>query len=964
MIPRNNSGARLAGLLVVLMLAAGIALAGNTGTIRGRVTDKANGEGLPYANIIVEGTDFGAATDLDGRYEIINVTPGKQTVTGSIMGYNPMTVTDVLVVQDQVATVDFRLSETVLDLGVRVDITASKRALVKREEVRVERVITDEEFKRLPVTQLSELVGMQAGVSQTSSGFTHLRGGRYDDVSYLIDGVAAQDAVYGTLWSSPRPTTDALQSVVVITGGFDAEYGSAMSGIIKAVTKEGGNRTSGRVKYYTDEVFPGEDLNWGYNRLNASVGGPILGKLRYFLSGEYFKTDDDQNCRFHTDAPRGEYALEGKLTYSFPRSFGLTAEGLKLTFDGHHSLYQWRSYSNTWKFHLPGLYANRVRSYKGNLTLNHMLTPTTVYEAKFGFFMTSLMRAVRNFNAEVADTTGPWGMLRDLGIWDRYIFRGEDWVFDWDRYADYMRANGYDDDDIPVDQRDAVLKLFQSFWLAGNEEPVYAYPGDYNFASSYALVDNPYGVAGLFTTEGDNRSWHYRATNNYLGRFDFTRTVNKVHEIKTGFHATLYSISVYENSLPWDPNPFWDAFNYEPLVLAAYVQDKADFEDLVVRAGIRFDYLDSKAKVRAYPESLGAKPEIADSLLPVSAKYRLSPRLGLSYPITERVKFRFSYGHFFKNPSFNDLYTYADKEAAEIRGRGNLIVGNADMGAEKTIAYEIGFDAQLSDIFQFDLTAFYKDVFDLSGVRVVQALPQPYTMYTNVEYARIQGFEATMTKLLEDYWSVRLGYTFQVARGTASTAIDQYQRSEPRQVDYFLDQDQRHGLSGDVTLAFPGDFGFAPLRDVDASTVLAYGSGTPYTPTDQRGNRIGEENSGRLPGGFTLDSRLAKDLRLGGLALSLNCDISNVLNTTVINMVHATTGQPDYTGRIITPYEFTPGIAFGDFYYHPGRDYDHDGYLTQMEMYDSYVRAYNDANDPPTYYGPPRRIRFGISLSF
>ncbi len=965
MISHSSRGTRLLAVLVVLGAAAGIVLAGNTGTIRGRVTDKATGEGLPSANIIVEGTDYGAATDLDGRYEIINVTPGKHVVEASFMGYNPMKVTDVLVVQDQVVTVDFRLSEAVVDLGLKVDVTAKKRDLVKRQSVRVERVITDEEFKRLPVTQLSDLVGMQAGVSQSSGGgWTHIRGGRYDDVSYLIDGVAAQDAVYGTLWSSPRPTTDALQSVVVITGGFDAEYGSAMSGIIKAVTKEGGRKTSGRIRYYTDEVFPNDDLNWGHNRLSASVGGPVVGKLRYFLSGEYLKSDDEGGNRYHTDAPRGEYAIEGKLTYNFPKSFGLTAEGLKLTLDGHHSMYQWRGFSTTWQYHLDGLYANRVRSYKGNLTLNHMLTPTAVYEAKFGMFMTSLMRSVRNFDAEAADTAGFWGTLRNLGIWDRYFFRGEDWVFNYEKYRDYLEEQGVDTSRIPYSQVAATKKLFLSFWLDGEDERVYAYPDGHNFASNYALVDNPYGVAGLFVTEGDNRSWHYRATNHYLGRFDFTKTVNKVHEIKTGLHATQYSISVYENSLPWDPNPFWDAFNYEPLVVAAYVQDKADFEDLVVRAGIRFDYLDSKARVRAFPESLGSQPEVADSLLPVDAKYRLSPRLGLSYPITERIKFRFSYGHFFKNPSFNDLYTYADKEASDITNRGNIIVGNADMGAEKTIAYEIGFDAQLSDIFQFDLTAYYKDVFDLSGVRVVQALPQPYTMYTNVEYARIQGFEATMTKLLQDYWSARLGYTFQIARGTASTAIDQYQRSEPRQVDYYLDQDQRHAVNADFTLAFPSDFTFAVLRDFDASTVLTYGSGTPYTPEDQRGNRIGEENSGRLPATLTVDARLAKELRLGGLTFSLNCDISNLLDATVVQNVHATTGQPDYTGRIITPYEFSPGIAFGDFYYHQGRDYDHDGYLTQMEMYDSYLRAYADRNDPATYYGPPRRIRFGISLSF
>ena len=961
---RIKNASRLAVLMLVVLV-SGVAFAANTGVITGRVIDRKSGEALAFANVVVEETELGAATDMEGRFQIINVPPGRYKLTASYIRYNPMTVTDVLVVQDQTVTVDFKLSETVVDVGIKIDVVAKKVELVKRGTVNIERIITDEQFKRLPVTQLSDLVGMQAGISQNAS-HTFIRGGRFDDVSYLVDGVAAQDKVYGTLWSSPKPTTDALQSVVVITGGFDAEYGSAMSGIIKAVTKEGGRKTTGRIRYLTDDVFPNAAYNHGYNRLSFSIGGPSpVPRLRYFVSTEYFRTDDDGNDRYTTNkAPRGEYAIEGKLTAQMPKGFFLSREGLKFTLDGHHSNYQWRGYSHTWRFNLDGLYANRVTSYKGNFTINHMLDPATVYEAKVGAFATSLMRAVRNFNAEADDTTGFWGLMRSTGIWPRFFFRGEDWVFDWEKYAAQDEAEGVPEEKISRSREQAVLNLYRSYWLDREGNQIYGHPGEHNFITSYALTQYPYGVAGLFVSEGDNRSWHYRATTHYLGKFDFTKTMNKVHEIKTGLHVTQYSISVYENSLPWDPNPFWDAFNYKPLVIAGYLQDKADFEDLVVRAGLRLDYLDSKAKVRAFPESLGARPEISDSMLPVLAKWRLSPRLGISYPITERIKFRFSYGHFFKNPMFNNLYTYADKSAADLRGRGNLIVGNADMSAEKTIAYELGFDAQLSDIFAFDVTAFYKDVFDLSGVRVVQALPQPYSMFYNVEYARIQGFEATLTKVLDNYWSSRLGYTFQIAKGTASDAFTQYQRSQPYKIDYFLDQDQRHSVHADLTFAFPGDFEFVPLRDFDISGVFSYGTGTPYTPTDTRGNPTGPENSARLPDIMTVNARFGKDFNLGGLGLSFNCDISNVLDATIVTNVHSATGLPDYTGRKITIGEFSGGVAFGDFYYHPARDYNHDGYISQYESYQSYLVAYSDRNDPPTYYGSPRQIRVGVSLSF
>ena len=948
----KSFGLHTSHLALAVLVIAGIALAANTGTVAGRVTDKQTGEPLIGASVVVEGTELGNATDLNGQYQIINVPPGTHSVIASYTGYNDQRATDVLVVQDNTANVDFKLSVTVIELKKVVEVVAKKKEMITRQAVTVERFITSEDFKRLPVTQLSDLVGMAAGVSQ-SHGQTFIRGGRYNDVSYLIDGVSAQDALVGTLWSSPKPTTDALQSVVVITGGFDAEYGSAMSGIIKAVTKEGGSKTTGRLGYSTDDVFPASTgYNYGYNRLSFSLGGPtpVWNRLRYFLSTEYLKTDDASGVRYKINAPRGEYAIEGKLTLQMPKEFFLTKEGLKFTVDGYHSNYQWQSWGNAYKYDLASLYANRVRSYKANFTINHLLSPTTVYEAKIGMFSTSLMRTVRNFYAEAADTTGFWGTLRKAGIWDRYIFRAEDWVFD--------NPEG-------LDKRAAVLALYRSYWLSPSGDTVYAHPGNKNFASAYQLTANPWGVAGLFVTEGDERTWHYRSTDQVLGKVDLTHTVSKIHEIKTGLDITRYSLSIYENSLPWDMNPFWDAYNYKPLVVAGYVQDRADFEDLVVRAGIRLDYLDSKAKVRAFPESLGAQPKIADSLLMVPAKYRLAPRLGLSYPITERIKFRFSYGHFYKNPSFSDLYTYADRSAAELRSRGNVIVGNADMGAEKTIAYEMGFDAQLTDVFAFDVTAFYKDVFDLAGVRTVHALPQPYTMYYNVEYARIQGFEATMTKALNQYWSSHVGYTFQIAKGTASTAETQYQRSTPRQLDYFLDQDVRHSFHGDLAFSFPSDFTFVPMRDFEVSGVFTYSTGTPYTPTDQKGNQIGLSNSARLPNTYTLDGRLGKDFTFAGMSLSLTCDITNVLNTEVITNVFTATGKPDYTGRVITPLEFSAaGFLFGDYYYHPARDYNHDGFITRDEQYTSYIRAYTDANTPPTYYGPPRQFKLGLSLSF
>ena len=152
------------------------------------------------------------------------------------------------------------------------------------------------------------------------------------------------------------------------------------------------------------------------------------------------------------------------------------------------------------------------------------------------------------------------------------------------------------------------------------------------------------------------------------------------------------------------------------------------------------------------------------------------------------------------------------------------------------------------------------------------------------------------------------------------------------------------------------------MRDFEASLLTRASSGLPYTPTDIRGTAIGEQNSARMPGSFTIDSRINKSLHIGRTSLQLYCNIFNLLNSEVVSTVFATTGSPSDRGRIFSIGEFSQGYRVGDAYYHPARDFNHDGYITQYEMYRSYLDAYNDYYHIPTYFGSSRKIRFGISF--
>ena len=292
------------------------ALAAEAGRIRGRVTDAKTGEPLVGASVIVDGTSLGGATDVGGEYFIANVPVGTVTLSASYISYQSQQKTGVLVILDQTVTEDFRLSTGRIEVGPI--IIKSTRAKIVRTDATSGGVMDAEQISKLPIQSLADIVKMQTGIVTSPAYGQHLRGGRPDEVMYFVDGVATSDPLYG--YQAARVNPEATAEVVVISGGFDAEYGEAMSGIIQVITKEGKEVTQGRLAYMTDEVFPG-GLNFGNNKYELSIGGPLPGlkKLRYFLSGELYFTDDYNPMRYKLNhQERQDYKGTVKLTYALP----------------------------------------------------------------------------------------------------------------------------------------------------------------------------------------------------------------------------------------------------------------------------------------------------------------------------------------------------------------------------------------------------------------------------------------------------------------------------------------------------------------------------------------------------------------------------------------------------------------------------------------------------------------------
>ncbi len=920
--------------VVLLFFAVSSALA-QTGRIRGRVTDAETGEPLVGANVIIQGTLLGSATDANGEYLISNVPVGKQTIEVSYIGYQTLVRKDVLVILDQTITEDFKLKPGAA-LRVEEVVVAGTRAKIVRTDPTTSRYMTTEEFDKMPVQSLADIVRLQAGIVTSPAYGQHLRGGRPDEVAYFVDGVATRDPLYG--YQAAQVNPEAAAEVVVISGGFDAEYGEAMSGVIQVITKEGKPVTQGRAKYVTDEVFPGP-LNFGDNRYEVSVGGPFPGlrKLRYFVSGELYFTDDYAPCRHKLPHQRRQdYNATAKLTYSLPLN-----QGLKFTASGLLSRVQYEMYPSDresenhlgFKYNLDHYLSRRERVRTLDLSANHMLTEKTFYTVRLGYFYNHRTQAVRDLEREAKE--------RNFAVrfWEDYIFKAEDSVL-----AD-------------------SATLFRP--LPGYE------------AQTNANSNNPWGVFGLFYGKGDYRLFltHWSDVVNFSG--NITHNIGKVHELKTGIEIKRSNLHRRYNSLPTDWNPFVDYYDFQPTNVAAFVQDRMDFEDLVVRAGLRLDYLDPNAYKRFDPTNIGN-----DSMIPASVKYKLSPRLGISFPITVRTKFRFSYGHFYQTPAYRYLY---DNISSAAYSRGNQIIGNPDLKAQQTIAYELGLEQQLSDVTLVDFTAYYKDIFDLMGTRFQPAVPLGYFPLVNEEYGSVRGFEVGFVKSLADYWNGRISYGLSAARGTASYTYEWYyeryrygvdpvtgQEMEPPRRDYALDFDETHNAKLSLGCDFPKDFAFAPLREFTASALANFGSGLPYSPREVRrlnaGRLTAERNSARMPPRFTTDLNLGKHVTLGGIRIGLTCVVTNLFNARVVQWVYGATGLPNDDGYIWTyspaNWANTLDATLLSGTYHPARDRNHDGYITDEEEYVAYRCAYLDFVDNPVNYGPPRQIKVGINIEF
>jgi len=386
-------------VILFLLLSALSLWAGVTGKLSGRVTDARTGAPLAGANIEISGRGIGASTDAEGYFVILNVVPGKMEVVFSYIGYETQRHQDVAVNADLTTVLQARLSEAHLTLNESIVVLAD-RPLIQRDLTGSMSVVRREDIESLPVANLQDILSLQAGVVSNGNRF-NVRGGRANEVAFLIDGMYVSDPLMGGL--ATNINNDAIQELTLLSGTFNAEYGNALSGVVNIVTRDGAEQLEAQIETRTSSFGISRYADLEEFRINGNISGPFLSaKTRFFLSAE-----------FNTAGSYLPFGYERNLTFFSKLSF-LQIAGVKITLSNRGSRSTWQNYNHDYKY-IPDQYLrSRSDDWQSVLMLTHTLSNNLFYDFRLSYFNRGSYSGVDKDTSEYL-TSSQWEYFEDYG---------------------------------------------------------------------------------------------------------------------------------------------------------------------------------------------------------------------------------------------------------------------------------------------------------------------------------------------------------------------------------------------------------------------------------------------------------------------------------------------------------------------------------------------------------------------
>ena len=413
----------------------------------------------------------------------------------------------------------------------------------------------------------------------------------------------------------------------------------------------------------------------------------------------------------------------------------------------------------------------------------------------------------------------------------------------------------------------------------------------------------------------------------YSNQFDITRTakgditsqVTTHHQVKTGFQYNVPTMDTYDVQLLYLTPPYITQYRRTPWEMGLYIQDKIEYDFIILNLGIRYDAanageipywidprnpMDEEGNLVIDPGDAETAPIKTGEL-----RSQFSPRLGISHPVTERSVVYFNYGHFFQNPIYRNLYVQGTLEDSV------PLIGNPNMENEKTVSYEFGYKHQFTEIYAMELVMWAKDTSNMVGSERIPAFfqgvsnPYDYTVFLNYDYSSSKGFDLTLQKRYDQYWSARAAYSYMTTQSNRDDPWAGYRGGHELDTSpkrpRVLGWDQPHRFSASISLSIPEGvgpdvFGVRPFERTNASIIYRADAGKPYTPRTRE--RTLEPNSGRRPWTFNWDMKLYRDFETFGLRYSIFADVRNLTNRKNVRSVYSRTGKADDPGPGSTSY--------------------------------------------------------------
>ena len=958
----------LCATLVLSIGAAPLCAQGATGKVQGTVLDPI-GEPVANAQVSVLGTGFRVLTDASGYYFFNHVPAGTYNLRAQFIGYQAAEVRGVRVLADQTLSVNFGLSGAVALEAIVV--TAAESPIVPRDQVTSKSTVSGAVINELPVDDTRDVINLQPGVVESGSFLgVSIRGGRPSEAVVYLDGVPVRRLRYGA--ADLDLATNALEEVSVTTGALSAEYGDVQSGVISLVTRSGGPQFQGSLLYETDEVF-GDAIRTGFNRFEATLSGPIVSNLTFFVAGTLTgnKSDPERAGMGWENVPT--YVLGGYDTtvnigtatdsqaVAIPHfvqyggqcdpeaNRGVECQGRRLPYTWSTN---WRAnakltytYGAGSRFSLSGTWdGDQERDWADNMILN----PTSysgwrgrsqVYivnwvqqvfrsaETELSFDLNLSYQADRE-SYSILDPA--WELEhRDpsLGI----ELSDMKFLVDFDHYSD----------DDPADPRTVNRLETQEDWDRlvdnvrsgkGTRVP-YEHRNDLLVRQPFRM--NPFGMTGFFPTEGYSTGPRLNQEHRGLGRLNVDWQFDRYNRLKFGGEGQVGRLRTANNSLisPGATN----IYSETPVRWAAYIQDRLDLGDVVLEVGLRWDYFDSRALFPVTNRSFdhpAYDPDLpieeltcrGDECDPNEHIWResephtaLSPRLRVSFPVTDRTNFRLSYAHQVQSPAFWNVFF--NKNEAGRFGGGEVSYG-------RSILFEFGIRHAFTRDLVVDLAAYNKEkVSDLAS-RVVpvwdptlqtETFPQALT---NADFGNVRGFEVQVIYRAGNWFNGQAAYSFQTAKGTGSDPYSQWYAAEfnqvtgeiklPPQATLRTDDDRSHNIAGSLAFNWPDDFERGTwyggiLRNGGLFARVRFFSGLPYTRLHNEGSLAwsfggtggwdrdravdDQLNGSSLPWQSSIDLRITKGIRLGPTDWTLYADFRNLFNVRNVIGVFTETGS-------------------------------------------------------------------------